>query len=125
MPKLTDITIERSRKLRRGQTDAERRLWHELRLRQFAGYKFRRQLPVGRYIVDFACIEAGLCIELDGSQHATATKYDDERTEYIRSKGFDVLRFWDNDVLSQTDSVKQAIWNALQKTKPPPPCPSP
>jgi very-short-patch-repair endonuclease len=94
-------------------------------LRQFSGYNFRRQHPVGRYIVDFACIEAGLCIEVDGSQHADGKQYDDERTAFLQSRGFMVLRFWDNEVLTQIESVKQAIWNALQLRKPPPPCPSP
>ena len=125
MPKLTRTSIDRSRALRKAQTEAERALWRELRLRQFSGYKFRRQHPVGRYIVDFACVETGLCIELDGSQHAQAADYDAARTAFLHSRGFEVLRFWDNEVLTQIDSVKQVIWNALQNKKPPPPCPSP
>ena len=121
MPKLSATSIENSRRLRTGQTDAERMLWRQLRLKQFAGFKFRRQHPVGKYIVDFACIEAGLCIELDGSQHAKERSYDEERSRFLSSRGFRTLRFWDNEVLTQIDSVKQAIWNALQDKKPPPP----
>ena len=94
-------------------------------LRQFDGYKFRRQHPIGKYYVDFACIEAGVCVEVDGSQHADNAEYDEARTSFIESRGFEVPRFWDNDVLTKIDSVKQAIWNALQRRKPPPPCPSP
>jgi adenine-specific DNA-methyltransferase len=125
VPKLTRAAIVYSRRLRSGQTDAERALWRALRLRQFSGYKFRRQHPVGHYIVDFASVEAGLCIEVDGSQHQDAKQYDDERTAFLESRGLMVLRFWDNEVLTQIESVKQAIWNALQHKKPPPPCPYP
>jgi very-short-patch-repair endonuclease len=125
MPKLTRTTLCRSRNLRVQQTEAERALWRELRLRHFSGYKFRRQHPVGKYIVDFACIEAGIYIELDGSQHAPATNYDEARSAFLKSRGFEVLRFWDNDVLTRMESVKQAIWNELQLKNPPPPCPSP
>ena len=74
-------------------TDAERKLWRELRLHQM-GVKFRRQHPVGRYVVDFACIEARLCIEIDGSQHAARSAYDMARTEFLKAEGFEVLRFW-------------------------------
>jgi very-short-patch-repair endonuclease len=125
MPKLDRKSIEHARRLRTGQTDAERMLWRHLRLRQFSGYKFRRQHPVGKYIVDFACIDARLCVEVDGSQHAGAQKYDAARTAFLNSRGFEVLRFWDNEVLKDIESVKQAIWNALQQNKPPPPYPSP
>jgi very-short-patch-repair endonuclease len=125
VPKLTRKSIEYSRRLRTTQTDAERMLWRELRLKQFAGYKFRRQHPVGKYIVDFACLEAGLCVEVDGSQHADQPPYDEVRARFLSSRGFTVLRFWDNQVLTQIDSVKQAIWNALQDKKPPPSQPSP
>ena len=120
MPKLDPESVSFSRKLRTGMTDAEKKLWRELRLRQM-GCKFRRQHPVGRYTVDFACVEARLCIEVDGAQHATAAHYDEARSEFLRSQGYDVLRFWDNDVLTAIGSVKEAIWNALQQKKPPPP----
>jgi very-short-patch-repair endonuclease len=119
MPKLTSASVDFSRKLRSAMTDAERALWQQLRLRQM-GVKFRRQHPVGKYVVDFACIEARLCIEVDGSQHATSSS-DAARTQFLKSEGYEVLRFWDNDVLTAIDSVKEAIWKALQNRKPPPP----
>ena len=101
-------------------TDAERALWLELRRGQF-GVKFRRQHPVGTYIVDFASFDARLCIELDGAQHAQAQAYDLMRTRFLEAQGFRVLRFSDRDVLTSIDAVKQSIWNALQALQPPPP----
>jgi very-short-patch-repair endonuclease len=104
-------------------TDAARALWRELRLRQM-GVKFRRQHPLGKYVLDFACIEARLCIEVDGSHHATRLS-DAARTEFLKREGYEVLRFWDNEVLTAIHSVKEAIWKALQDRKPPPSPPSP
>ena len=124
MTKIAPAATALSRRLRATQTDAERRLWCELRLRQM-DVKFRRQHPIGKYVVDFVCLEARLCVELDGSQHVARSAYDATRTAFLESKGFEVLRFWDNDVLTNIDSVKEAIWIALEKAKPPPSQPSP
>jgi len=100
---------ERARALRVRQTDAERLLWSRLRNRQFAGYKFRRQEVIGIYIADFVCLEAKLIIELDGGQHNEQIDYDAERSGYLIRLGFKVLRFWNNDVLQNTDAVLEHI----------------
>ena len=76
--------------------------------------KFRRQFPTGRYIVDFVCREYNLIIEIDGGQHADQQDYDAVRTEWLRSQGFDVLRYWDNDVLTQLESVLESIGHELK-----------
>ena len=105
--------IARARKLRNNPTDAERVLWHHLRLRQFAGYKFRRQRPIGPYIVDFVCLEKKLVVEVDGGQHSKQKASDDRRDSWLRSEGLTILRFWDHEVLTQLDDVKQVIWDEL------------
>lgn len=104
----------RARQLRRDQTDAEATLWRVLRSRGL-GVKFRRQYPVGPYITDFASIERGLVVELDGSGHATpeGRAHDAERTRYLNAAGFRVLRFWNNEVLTNLDGVVQAIQAVL------------
>ena len=104
----------RARALRRNPTEAEKLLWRELRHWQVAGYKFRRQQPIGQYIVDFICFEKQLIIELDGGQHADQTNYDSERDMWLREQGFSVLRFWNNDVLQNIVGIKETI---LQKQK--------
>jgi very-short-patch-repair endonuclease len=96
-------------------TDTELRLWTRLRAEQIDGYRFRRQVPIGPYVVDFACLKARLVIEVDGGQHAQAKAQDDRRTAWLASQGFRVLRFWDNDVLLQTDGVLEAILGALRE----------
>jgi very-short-patch-repair endonuclease len=103
------------RTLRKCPTDAERQLWYRLRLRQLGGFKFRRQRPVGPYVCDFVCLERSIVIELDGSQHVTQSDYDDERDAFLRIKGFRVLRFWNQDVLAQIDSVLETIFEALHR----------
>ena len=108
-----------ARRLRRDMTDAERRLWHHLRRRQLRGYRFRRQFPIGPYIVDFACLEAKLVIEVDGSQHFDATD-DIERTQRLHEHGYQVLRFWNNDVLIRTHRVLAVIHDALGTAGPHP-----
>jgi len=100
---------ERARSLRKRLTDAERLLWSRLRNHQLAGYKIRRQQVMGVYIVDFVCLEPKLIIELDGGQHATQIEYDAKRSSYLNSLGFKVLRFWNNDVLSNLESVLESI----------------
>ena len=101
------------RKLRRGMTDAERRLWGALRLQQVGGHKFRRQHPFGDYILDFVCLERRLVIEVDGGQHQEMQEEDQARTEVLEKAGFRVLRFWNNEVLEQLDSVMERIWIEL------------
>ncbi|MEI7875289.1 MAG: endonuclease domain-containing protein [Alphaproteobacteria bacterium] len=103
------------RDLRSNPTDAERHLWYRLRLRQLAGFKFRRQRPIGPYVCDFICLEASLVIELDGSQHVAQMAYDSERDAFLRQRGYRVLRFWNHDVLTRTESVIDTIFEALQR----------
>lgn len=107
--------------LRRQMTDAENRLWHHLRKRQLNGFKFRRQYSVGPYIADFACIEAGLIVEVDGGQHNDERAKDEARTRFLESRGFKVLRFWNNDVLKQTTVCLEVIATALGPHPGPPP----
>ena len=102
--KLTPI----ARRLRRNATDAEAMLWRRLRSRQLEDIKFRRQFPIGRYIVDFVSIELKLVIEFDGGQHAESLA-DTERTRWIEANGYTVIRFWNNDVVENLDGVLEAI----------------
>ena len=114
-----------ARRLRREATDAERRLWYHLRNRQLGGFKFRRQETIGRCIADFACAECRLIIEADGGQHSDDA--DSERTEYLNGLGWAVLRFWNNDILQNTQGVLEAILRCCEercKGKPSP-CPLP
>lgn len=97
-----------ARQLRRSMTDAEKRLWYHLRDRQLNGVKFKRQQVLGRYIVDFVCFETRLVIELDGGQHLDR-KADISRDAWLRAQGFEVLRFWNNDVLKDTAAVPERI----------------
>ena len=101
-----------ARKLRNDMTDAERRLWSHLRANQLGGAKFIRQHPIGDFVVDFACRSARLAIELDGGQHAD-NPADDVRTRIIEAHGYRVIRFWNNDVLQNTDGVLTAILEEL------------
>ncbi|MDZ4142028.1 MAG: N-6 DNA methylase [Methylotenera sp.] len=113
--KLAERLLENARELRKNQTDAEALLWSLLRGRQLNDCKFRRQHPVEPYILDFYCHENNLAIELDGGQHNTesAIANDHKRTEYLKSQGITVLRFWNNDVLQNTESVLQQIYSTL------------
>ena len=110
----------RARQLRRDSTDAERLLWGTVRDRQLAGYKFRRQTPIGRYIVDFVCRERRLIIELDGGQHQRQVDYDQKRTEFLESLGYRVLRIWNHNALTDLESVADAILLQLRKEGPSP-----
>jgi very-short-patch-repair endonuclease len=105
---------QNARRLRKQMTDAERSLWHLLRRKQIDGHRFRKQVPIGKYIVDFACLDARLVIELDGGQHTDAAEADRERDAWLRSQGLRVLRFWNNDVLKNQDGVMQVILEALE-----------
>ena len=100
---------EKARNLRKNQTDAERMLWHHLRNRQLPGLKFRCQVPIGPYIVDFLCHSLTIVIELDGSQHMNNMTYDDRQTQFIASKGFEIIRYWNNELLSQTSTVLESL----------------
>jgi very-short-patch-repair endonuclease len=104
---------QRAGQLRRASTDAERRMWSALRYRRLAKYKFRRQHPIGPYIVDFACTRHALVIELDGSQHADNTA-DARRTAFLQWQGWRVIRFWNNEVLSNTSEVIGSILRTLE-----------
>jgi very-short-patch-repair endonuclease len=104
-------TRYRARQLRRDMTDAERLLWRELR-RAALGWRFRRQVPIPPYIVDFACIEARLIVELDGGQHAAPGEHDC-RDKRLRRRGWRVLRFWNNEVFENRAGVLQTITDAL------------
>ena len=108
-------TAIKSKKAKKQSTDAERLLWPKLRDRRMMNCKFRRQFPVGRYIVDFVCWEHSLIIELDGGQHLDQQDYDAVRTEWLQSRGFEVLRYWDNDVLTEVDSVLESIGEVLRR----------
>ena len=107
------MSTERARTLRKNPTDAERALWRHLRLRQQEGQKFRRQVPLGRYIVDFVCIEKRLIIEVDGGQHSEAAATDATRTRWLEARGFRVLRFWNHQVLCNFETVMEVIRVAL------------
>ena len=110
----------RARQLRRDSTDAEQLLWSVLRDRQLGGHKFRRQTPIGGYIVDFVCKRRRLVIELDGGQHQQRAGSDRERTEVLESLGYRVLRVWNNDVFDDLESVVDAILLELQRGEPSP-----
>lgn len=113
-------SVQRARNLRVNQTDAERRLWSHLRNRAFFGFKFRRQTPVGPFIADFLCEERKLIIELDGGQHDAQAEADARRSNYLRSQGYRVIRFWNNDMLANTEGVLTLILAALREAPHPP-----
>ena len=98
-----------ARKLRQTSTIPEVKLWQPLRNRRFVGLKFRRQFPVGPYVVDFVCLSHKLVIELDGGQHSEQLDYDNKRTEYLNHCGFKVLRFWNSDIFLHFDIVLEQI----------------
>ena len=112
-----------ARNMRRISTDAERKLWWEVRGRRFGGHKFKRQYLIGRYIVDFICLEAKLVVELDGGQHADRTAYDEMRDAYLRARGFRVLRFWNTEFLTNKDGVLEALLCQLESPPHPGPLP--
>jgi very-short-patch-repair endonuclease len=112
---MTKQRIDRARRLRRTMTDAERRLWPRLRNHALDGWQFRRQAPIGRYVVDFICNERALIVEVDGGQHALDEARDAERTRWLESQGFRVIRFWNNEVLANTDGVVAEILRVLRE----------
>jgi very-short-patch-repair endonuclease len=106
-------TSTASRRLRVNQTDAEKRIWSKLRSRQLNGHKFVRQEPLGRYVCDFVCLEKKVVVEVDGGQHLESSR-DKARDEFMQNLGYRVLRFWNNDVLSNVDGVLQVIETELR-----------
>jgi len=106
----------RSRALRQNSTDGERKLWSVLRSRQLSGFKFRKQVEIDGYVVDFLCPERRLIIEVDGGQHTP--ERDARRTAYLEGQGFRLVRFWNNDVLQNLDGVWTMIEEALESTPP-------
>lgn len=103
-----------ARNLRHNQTDAEQVMWHHLKARRFMNLKFRRQHPVGPFIADFACLEARLIVEIDGGQHSENAR-DASRNAYMNKEGFEVVRFWNNDVLQNIDGVLSALSLTLSR----------
>jgi very-short-patch-repair endonuclease len=112
-----------ARQFRHKQTDAEKALWAILRRKQISGFKFRRQEPIGPYIVDFVSFEKRLIIEIDGGQHAEiqARARDEARSMWLRRQGYEVLRFWNNDVLVNREAVAESIRAALEREDSPSP----
>lgn len=108
------VMRQRAKNLRTQSTDTERHLWYYLRANRL-GFKFKRQVPIGNYVVDFLCNEKRLIIELDGGQHSDNQSYDLERTAWLNKRGFKVLRFWNHDVLQQTESVIDVILQNLNE----------
>ncbi len=115
----------KAQELRQRSTDAEQALWKRLRNRQLAECKFRRQVPLGKYIVDFVCFERKVVIEVDGGHHQEQVSSDAVRTTWLESQGFQVLRFWNHEVLAYTEAVQEALLVALQESSPSPDSPSP
>src|SRR2546427_1313594 len=109
--------LSNARALRQAQTDAERKLWWLLRNRDFAGFKFRRQYPIGGFIADFCSHEVRLIIELDGGQHADQGAADRARAESLERHGYSVLRFWNHQVLKEPDVVLELIFEALRRDR--------
>ncbi len=107
------MTISHARRLRGNLTRAERLLWSRLRRNQLDGFYFRRQVPIGSFIVDFLCEERGLIIELDGGQHAKQAGHDARRTSFLEDRGDRVIRFWNGEVLENPDGVLETILSAL------------
>ena len=112
-----------ARSLRHNQTEAEKRLWKYLRSRELEGYKFCRQHPIGPYIVDFCCLNRKVIIEIDGGQHVMRKGADQKRTIFLEKKGFSVIRFWDNEVLQNTNEILGLILQRLSSSPSPRPSP--
>lgn len=99
--------------LRRNMTDAERRLWYFLEYEPYDVCEFKRQVPMGRYIVDFVSFKKKLIIEVDGGHHAEQEKYDEKRTGWLNAHGFEVIRFWNEEVFDNLDGVLEVIWDKV------------
>ena len=105
----------KARVLRKNQTDAEKLLRYYLKNRNLQGHKFRRQYPIGSYIVDFVCCKQKLIVELDGGQHMEQQVYDQKRTDFLENKNYHVLRFWNNDVTTHTNVILETLTLALSQ----------
>jgi very-short-patch-repair endonuclease len=110
--------------LRKRSTDTESVLWKQLRAKRFEGLKWRRQEPIGKYIVDFVCYEKRIIVECDGSQHFVQKDKNSTRDEWLRARGYKVLRFWDNEILQNLSIVLDVIWKVSLDHPPPNPLPS-
>ena len=118
MKRASDETINFAKKLRKNMTDCEQKLWYYLRGKRFLGYKFKRQVPIDKYIVDFLCTDTNLIIELDGSQHLNDRKqYDVERDDYLKQKGYRIIRILDNE-LKNIDNVLEYIRQNIKSPSP-------
>ena len=115
MQRLPQYTKDFSRQLRTEMTDAEKHLWQRLRMKQL-GVKFRRQHPAGKYILDFASIDATLAIEIDGGQHNEMQTEDNLRSEWLKNHGWKVLRFWNNEVSQNIEGVVEVILQSILKS---------
>ncbi len=113
MPYVSRLDRDRARDLRRNQTRAERALWQILRHPDLAGRHFRRQHPISPYIADFASIRARLIIEADGTQHGPENRYDQKRDAFLRKRGWRILRFWNEEILTNPDYVLAQIQLSL------------
>ena len=109
------LLLSRAKAMRRGATPAERRLWSLVRNGRLSGYKFRRQYPLGPYIVDFICISKRLVVEADGGQHMEDAHYDAARSKWLALRGYRVVRFWNNEVLTQTEAVAERLLQELKR----------
>jgi very-short-patch-repair endonuclease len=112
---MTTNLTDRARKLRKDSTEAERLLWRHLKAKQILGLKFRRQEQIGYYIVDFVCYKASLIVEADGGQHLENAENDEDRTKWLNSQGFMLLRFWNNEILTNIDGVLENILKECQR----------
>jgi very-short-patch-repair endonuclease len=119
------LNTEPARRLRRNQTDAERLLWFRLRDRRLVGWKFRRQAPIDRFVVDFCCADAKLIVELDGGQHEQDKERDAPRTRVLGAMGYLVLRFWNHEVMRNMDGVLGEILSTINQHRSEPPHPTP
>lgn len=118
---VTKQLVPLAKDLRKNSTEVEKLLWYHLRRERMGGMKFRRQEPIGKYIVDFVCFSKKLIIELDGGQHAEdeSKKKDDVRDAWLRSRGFTVIRFWNNEILSNLYGVLEEIMRCLSSSPSP------
>ena len=118
MQRISPKIKHNSRNLRKNMTDVERILWAKVRSRQLQGFRFRRQHPIGKYIVDFVCLELKLIIELDGGQHMNQQQYVTNRSQWLQKNGFKTVRFWNNDILDNLDGIMETICMHLPQPQP-------
>ncbi len=109
--------VATARKLRRSSTDVERKLWHRIRDKQIEEFRFRRQRPIEKYIVDFICLEAQLIVELDAGQHAENVAHDQKRSAFLHERGYRVLRFWNSEVIENIEGVLERLREVLLLTR--------